>query len=809
VAACSEVCTSRLRELQREMLRAAFDGEGVAATAVLQACAATAASDPPSAAAGEGEAGAGAGSGAPELLAGVAAIPDSPEGPGSDATEDVGPGQATTKALNADAPRALVAPDRLASAAAAGAAAPPKAPEAAAREEDVGAAAPLQAPKAAASEDGIGAAAPPKAPKAAAREDGVGAAAAPQGPEAAAREDGDGTAAPPQGPEAAASEDGIGARSAARSDPMSTSASPQTAELCASPAALDSPAAAGEGDSGKGSEALECPAGAAASPTSPEGPSAGATQAMVSSSPTNFLHAELEELTTALLEKLESSADAGEEHHHILSQISDSRIATKVQDALKLVDVSSITEYDGLIFSHVWLVVGGGDTGGIRVRQGQGLSSPVCPGGHLSRLLPGTLIQQCRLVGNRLRYLRLTGTGPISGWVSTRAAGKHLVFPLSLLPGKLAVAPQQPRGAGRLDEVPTPGGLYSCTATREGKLDALCSCSAGSVIVPMGQYCLTATLLNEQGWRQQAMPLDWCAANFRVWKHMLADDFKTLLQPRGGGQGEAHPYNAMFFPDVAMFIHQGGWANANVERRVERLRSVLAQRRAVGVAIYIEGWSSCVQTRDEVVSDVRDVLNMEHGFRDIVLVWIGQTLADPPAGEWLEACSGERLSVLLYSPSRTVDYHTSLSPTDSTCLARLLNERLPNTFTLKAEAENSPEEEDAASESTDSAEDDVAEHWNDVFDETPYWRAASERQGGAAAGSDAASKAPTLQGLQCEHLGGLPAFLFQRSWQKCKNCGRRDGLIFGPVTGGFCSEWDGIVYCHNCWMQWQRADMLY
>jgi len=69
-----------------------------------------------------------------------------------------------------------------------------------------------------------------------------------------------------------------------------------------------------------------------------------------------------------------------------------------------------------------WEVVGGVDKGGIMVRQGQELQSAQ----ESSRLATGATVEQLALIGERLRYRLVTGTGPQEGWVSLRLSGKDL-----------------------------------------------------------------------------------------------------------------------------------------------------------------------------------------------------------------------------------------------------------------------------------------------------------------------------------------------------------------------------------------------
>lgn len=73
-----------------------------------------------------------------------------------------------------------------------------------------------------------------------------------------------------------------------------------------------------------------------------------------------------------------------------------------------------------------WEVIGGSGTGGILVRQGQELKSPQLE----KRLETGSIVEELRLVGERLHYRLLRGAGPPEGWVSLKVSGKVLLSPL-------------------------------------------------------------------------------------------------------------------------------------------------------------------------------------------------------------------------------------------------------------------------------------------------------------------------------------------------------------------------------------------
>lgn len=74
-----------------------------------------------------------------------------------------------------------------------------------------------------------------------------------------------------------------------------------------------------------------------------------------------------------------------------------------------------------------WEVTGGAERGGVVVRQGMELKSPEAA----SRLSTGAIVEELELVGERLRYRRLTGTGPDEGWISITLKDKVLACRVS------------------------------------------------------------------------------------------------------------------------------------------------------------------------------------------------------------------------------------------------------------------------------------------------------------------------------------------------------------------------------------------
>lgn len=74
-----------------------------------------------------------------------------------------------------------------------------------------------------------------------------------------------------------------------------------------------------------------------------------------------------------------------------------------------------------------WEVVGGKESGGILVRDGQSIKSVAIA----DRLSTGATIEQLDLKGDRLQYRLIDGKGPAEGWVSTKISGRVLVVPKS------------------------------------------------------------------------------------------------------------------------------------------------------------------------------------------------------------------------------------------------------------------------------------------------------------------------------------------------------------------------------------------
>jgi len=99
---------------------------------------------------------------------------------------------------------------------------------------------------------------------------------------------------------------------------------------------------------------------------------------------------------------------------------------------------------------QVWEVVGGGDKGGIVVREGKDVTSSL----QAERLSTGALIKEVKLEDGRLQYQRLSGTGPGEGWVSLKLQdGRELVQRSSKPAPNGKPAPGGQRGPGQTWQV--------------------------------------------------------------------------------------------------------------------------------------------------------------------------------------------------------------------------------------------------------------------------------------------------------------------------------------------------------------------
>merc|ERR1711879_881805 len=71
---------------------------------------------------------------------------------------------------------------------------------------------------------------------------------------------------------------------------------------------------------------------------------------------------------------------------------------------------------------QLWEVLGGVGKGGVLVRNAKELSSTQAE----SRLSTGAVVREEELLGNRLHFTKVTGSGPLRGWISVVAGDRTL-----------------------------------------------------------------------------------------------------------------------------------------------------------------------------------------------------------------------------------------------------------------------------------------------------------------------------------------------------------------------------------------------
>lgn len=77
-----------------------------------------------------------------------------------------------------------------------------------------------------------------------------------------------------------------------------------------------------------------------------------------------------------------------------------------------------------------WRVVGGDNQGGIRVREEQDVSSAQ----YNALLYQNSVVEEVEIVGNRMKYKLIKGSGPPDGWVTLKLKNKDLLVPLTHIP---------------------------------------------------------------------------------------------------------------------------------------------------------------------------------------------------------------------------------------------------------------------------------------------------------------------------------------------------------------------------------------
>eukprot|EP00747_Dinoflagellata_sp_TGD_P215095 gnl/TRDRNA2_/TRDRNA2_87841_c0_seq1.p1 gnl/TRDRNA2_/TRDRNA2_87841_c0~~gnl/TRDRNA2_/TRDRNA2_87841_c0_seq1.p1 ORF type:complete len:264 (-),score=35.55 gnl/TRDRNA2_/TRDRNA2_87841_c0_seq1:456-1247(-) len=197
-------------------------------------------------------------------------------------------------------------------------------------------------------------------------------------------------------------------------------------------------------------------------------------------------------------------------------------------------------------FGQVWEVVGGVGKGGIIVRRGNELSSPQEP----FRLATGALVTEEELHGERIRFRRLSGEGPDSGWALTNLAGKRLLVP------------RDDRGASSVpaatnSSAPASKSDEALSAAKERALEV-------HRRVLDGQQALAREKEKKKVKDQQMAEVGFEAAPPEVTTELDDDEWRTklsvhefyILREGGTDPPASHPYTH-FFPSEGYFACRG------------------------------------------------------------------------------------------------------------------------------------------------------------------------------------------------------------------------------------------------------------
>jgi len=112
--------------------------------------------------------------------------------------------------------------------------------------------------------------------------------------------------------------------------------------------------------------------------------------------------------------------------------------------------------------ARLWRVVGGGDKGGIIVREGKELSSAALE----LRLETGAIVREEERSGDRLHFSLEQGEGPVAGWISIKAGGNTLLERADKAPAGPGGVPAIALLDGR--RMPALGlGVYRCQPGEE------------------------------------------------------------------------------------------------------------------------------------------------------------------------------------------------------------------------------------------------------------------------------------------------------------------------------------------------------
>lgn len=149
-------------------------------------------------------------------------------------------------------------------------------------------------------------------------------------------------------------------------------------------------------------------------------------------------------------------------------------------------------------------------------------------------------------------------------------------------------------------------------------------------IVSLGDHCLIAAYLKEQGFRSASYPFDWVQTNVDVVRHVLADNFATFCTADSAAfygkminnGGKLHVHRDIALEETQMYL----------QRCVERFKA-LRDNGAQNTFMMSITQSSRLQTREPTATDfqaVYDLLVGDYGIKVHKLVVLYLTWAPPP-----------------------------------------------------------------------------------------------------------------------------------------------------------------------------------
>jgi len=184
---------------------------------------------------------------------------------------------------------------------------------------------------------------------------------------------------------------------------------------------------------------------------------------------------------------------------------------------------------------RTWKVVGGGGNGGLVVRESSALSSAQLQ----TRLSTGSVVREEEMIGNRLRFELISGTGPYVGWVSIRLLDKDLLVRCADNEVNLST-PARPDGRDDiLKHLPHRGKEVSERANRKSE--------------PKPER--NGTISSKSGDAPPELP-KWKELTDAEWRNLLTPYQYSIMRCDGTDMAGLHDY-CRFFPETGYFACAG------------------------------------------------------------------------------------------------------------------------------------------------------------------------------------------------------------------------------------------------------------